>query len=143
MLHENLNGATLRKSCLALNQEFIRKLAFYFFLRWAHFAVKCNEWTQQQFFCPNWWRKVKIHWTASLFSFYCSTYFLATSRNKETHDNKRHLLFSVALSSYDRKTKFEPDTILKPKKYVIYALFYIFHFLKSHSTFSYLSVFLT
>ena len=76
-------------------------------------------------------------------SSYCSTYFLATSRNKEKHDNKRHLLFSVALSSYDRKTKFEPDTILKLKKYVIYALFYIFHFLKSHSTFSYLSVFLT
>ena len=82
LLHENLNGATLRKSCLALNQEFIQKLACYFFLRWAHFAFKCNEWTQQQFFCPNWLRKVKIYWTASLFfSSYCSN--LTTSRNEE------------------------------------------------------------
>ena len=70
-------------------------------------------------------------------SLYCSN--LTTSRSEEKHDKKRHLLFSVALSSYDRMTKFEPNTILKLKKYVIYALFYIFHFFKSHSTFSYLT----
>ena len=60
-------------------------------------------------------------------SSYCSN--LTTSRNEEKHDNKRHLLFSVALSSYDRKTKLEPIiqfSSLTNMSFTPYFTFFIF-----------------